>query len=332
MNMHTGKEEMRTAAIDRFGGPEVLKVRSLPMPAVKPNQILIHVASAGVGVWDVGERTGLLPQRYGIVPEFPMVLGSEGAGEIVAVGANVSGFAVGDLVYSHVWQRNPKGGFYAEYTAVDADQTTRVPATLSVEEAGALMIDGVTALKGLDEVLHLKPQQNLLIFGASGGIGHLAVQLAKRMGARVFAVASGADGVALTMQLGADAAVDGHAEDIVAAARAFTLNGFDAALLTAGGEAAERAITSLRAGGLVAFTYVQPAPKTPPTIQVQPPFFANRDNEHGDPNLIAKLNRLIEAGSFEVHLGKIFSLDQAAEAQQALETHFLGRIALLPGR
>ncbi len=269
--MQAGKQEMRAVALDRFGGPEVLKIRSISVPQVKPDQILIHVASAGVGIWDVGERTGLLPQRYGIVPEFPMVLGSEGAGEIVAVGANVRQFAVGDLVYSHVWQRNPKGGFYAEYTAVDADQAARVPATLSVEEAGTLLIDGVTALKGLDEVLHLQPDQNLLIFGASGGIGHLAVQLAKRMGARVFAVASGADGVALALHLGADAAVDGHADEFVSVARAFAPGGFDAALLTAGGEAAESAITTLRAGGLVAFTYVQPAPKTPRTSGFNPP-------------------------------------------------------------
>jgi NADPH:quinone reductase len=203
---------------------------------------------------------------------------------------------------------------------------------LTVEEAGALIIDGTTALKGLDDVLHLKSHEDLLIFGASGGIGHLAVQLAKRMGARVFAVASGADGVALARCLGADTAVDGHSEDVVAAARAFAPDGIDAALLTAGGEAAERAITTLRAGGRVAYTYVQPAPRTPSNVKLEPPFFANRDNEHMDPTLNEKLVQWIEAAPFEVYLGKTFSLDQAAEAHLALESHFLGRIALLPGK
>jgi NADPH:quinone reductase len=234
--MYDGKGEMRAVALDRFGDPEVLAVRILPVPQIMPGQILFHVASAGVGVWDVGERSGILPQSYGIVPEFPMVIGSEGAGEIVDVGEHVSRLAVGDLVYSHVWQRNPKGGFYAEYTAVDANQATRIPSTLTVEEAGALIIDGTTALQGLDDVLHLKPHEDLLIFGASGGIGHLAAQLAKRMGARVFAIASGAEGVALARRLGADAAVDGLSDDIVAAARVFAPAGIDAALLTAGGE------------------------------------------------------------------------------------------------
>ena len=83
----------------------------------------------------------------------------------------------------------------------------------------------MTALRGLDDTLALKPAESVMIFGASGGIGHLAVQLAKRMGARVFAVASGSDGVALVKRLGADAVVDGHKEDIVAAARQFAPDG-----------------------------------------------------------------------------------------------------------
>jgi NADPH:quinone reductase-like Zn-dependent oxidoreductase len=82
-------------------------------------------------------------------------------------------------------------------------------------------VDAMTALRGLDDTLALKPEESVMIFGASGGIGHLAVQLAKRMGARVFAVASGSDGVALVTRLGADAVVDGHKDDIVAAARQF---------------------------------------------------------------------------------------------------------------
>ena len=87
---------------------------------------------------------------------------------------------------------NPKGGFYAEYAAVKAADVSRIPDALTVQQAAAMPFDAMTALRGLDDTLALKPGESIIIFGASGGIGHLAVQLAKRMGARVFAVASGA--------------------------------------------------------------------------------------------------------------------------------------------
>ena len=93
-------------------------------------------------------------------------------------------------------------------------------------------VDAMTALRGLDDTLALKPDESVMIFGASGGIGHLAVQLAKRMGACVFAIASGSDGVALVKKLGADVSVDGHKDDVAAAGRQFAPSGLDAALIT----------------------------------------------------------------------------------------------------
>src|SRR5262249_458731 len=148
---------------------------------------------------------------------------------------------------------NPKGGFYAEYTAIKADDVSHIPSTMDIKNAGAMPVDAMTALRGLDDTLNLEKGESLMIFGASGGIGPLALQLAKRMGARVFAVASGDDGVNLCKQLGADAVVDGHKEDVVASARKFAPEGIDAALVTAGGAAADVALTALRAGGRVAY-------------------------------------------------------------------------------
>ena len=130
-------------------------------------------------------------------------------------------------------------------------------------------MDAMTALRGLDDTLGLKPDESVMIFGASGGIGHLAVQLAKRMGAQVFAVASGSDGVALVKRLGADAVVDGRKDDIAAAARQFAPNGFDAALITAGGPAADKALSAMRAGGRVAYPNgVEPTPE--PRLALKP--------------------------------------------------------------
>jgi len=315
---------MRAAAIDRFGGPETIALHTLPVPKVEPDEVLIRIESAGVAEWDPFEREGGFVKMLGMTPTFPYVLGTDGAGTVAAVGKQVTGFKEGDRVYG-ASLANPKGGFYAEYTSVKDEYVSRIPDKLAIEQAGVMLSDAVTGLRGLDDILRLKRGESVMIFGASGGIGHMAVQLAKRMGARVFAVASGDDGVALAKRLGADAVVDGHRDDVAAAARKFAPVGLDAALVTAGGEAADRALTAMREGGRVAYPNgVEPEPKAPPGAKV-----AAYDGEP-DREIIDKLNGLIEAGPFEVHIAQTFPLEQAADAHRALDEHYLGKLALRP--
>ncbi len=315
---------MRAAVIDQFGPVENIRMQEISVPEVGPDEILIHVESAGVGVWDPYEREGGFAELFGTTATFPYVMGSDGAGSVVAVGDRVDNFQPGDRVYA-MSLASPRGGFYAEYIVAKADYASRVPDNVSTEEAGAMAVDAITALRGLDDTLHLKPGETIMIFGAGGGIGHLAVQLAKRMGARVFAVASGEDGVALAKELGADAAVDGRKDDVVAAARQFAPDGIDVALLTAGGEPAEIALTALRNGGRAAYPNgVEPEPTGHSNISIQ--------SYDGMPDRDAyeKLNRLIQSGPFKVHIARTFSLDEAAEAHRTLDTHFLGKLTLRP--
>jgi len=315
------EKTMRAVALDRFGGPETLQVQSVPTPEIGPDEILIHVAAAGVGAWDPFEREGGFVEVLGRTPKFPYVLGTDGAGTVAAVGGEVKEFKVGDRVYA-MELGNPKGGFYAEYAAVKADNAAGIPGALTMEQAAVLPTDAITALAGL-EVVNLQPDESVMIFGASGGIGHLAVQLAKRMGARVFAAASGEDGVRLVKQLGADVVVDGRSDNVLDVAREFAPGGIDAALVTAGGEATDRALSAIRAGGRVAYPNgVMPAPKPPAGVSVEA-----YDGEGGR-DRIEKLNRLIEAGPFEVHVDRVFPLEQAAAAQAALAQHHLGKFAL----
>ena len=110
---------MRAAAIDRFGGPEVLSLHSLPVPVPETGEVLIAIDTAGVGKWDADIRDGWSPS--GRTPHFPLVLGTDGAGLVAAHGARVRHVAVGDRVYSYSWD-NKKGGFYAEYVAVPAER------------------------------------------------------------------------------------------------------------------------------------------------------------------------------------------------------------------
>jgi len=319
------EQTMRAVALDRFGGPETLQVQTVPIPDVSADEILIHVESAGVGAWDPFEREGGFVEVLGLTPKFPYVLGTDGAGTVAAVGENVKEFKEGDRVYAAALG-NPKGGFYAEYAVVKADNAARIPGALNMDQAAVLPSDGLTALRGLEEVLRLQPDESVMIFGASGGIGHLAVQLAKRLGARVFAVASGEDGVSFVKRLGADAAVDGRSDKVLDVAREFAADGIDAALVTAGGDATDRALAAIRAGGRIAYPNgVMPEPKAPARVSVEA-----YDGEGGR-DAIDRLNELIETGPFEVHVHRVFPLEEAAEAQAALEEHHLGKIALRVG-
>jgi NADPH:quinone reductase-like Zn-dependent oxidoreductase len=261
----------------------------------------------------------------GIKPQFPYVLGTDGAGTVAGVGGNVKDFKEGDQVYAGELG-NPKGGFYGEYAVVKADNASLIPSGLKMDQAAVLPSDGLTALKGLEGVLRLQPGEAVMIFGASGGIGHLAVQLAKRLGARVLAVASGEDGVDFVKRLGADAAVDGRSDKVLDVAREFASDGIDAALVTAGGDATDRALAAMRREGRIAYPNgVMPEPKAPAEVKIEA-----FDGEGGR-KALERLNQLIEAGPFEVRVDRVFPLEQVADAQAALEEHHLGKIALRVG-
>ncbi|MEA2697635.1 MAG: NADPH:quinone reductase [Myxococcales bacterium] len=307
---------MKAAAIDRFGGPEVIHTESLPVPRPTKNQVLIRLDVAGIGVWDPYVREGQFTEGK---KTFPQVIGNDGAGTVVAVGDAVTRFDIGDRVYAY----SMDGGFYAEYVAVKEDNVAPVPSALTSEEAGALGADGITAVRGLDEQLRLKKGDKLLVFGASGGIGHLAVQLAKRMGAAVLAVASGADGVELVRRLGADVAVDGKSDDLVKAARAFAPGGLDAALVLVNGEHLSEALALVKKGGRVAYPNgVEPEPTVPEGVR------AIGYDGIPRPDLFERLNRLIGPGPFHVELGRVYRLDEAAAAHRDIEKHHLGKLAL----
>ena len=307
-------ETMKAAAIDRFGGPEVFRVRSLSVPRPKPNQILIRLDTAGIGVWDPEIRAG----DFVLSKDFPQVIGNDGAGTVVAVGSRVRRFRSGDHVYAYTM----KGGFYAEYVAVNQDEAAQIPPGVKRDEAGALGAVGITALSGLDAKLRIKRGERLMIIGASGGIGHIAVQLAKRLGAKVFAIASGKDGVRLARRLGADAAVDGREDDVTEAAARFSPRGFDAALVVTGGKEVNAALRAVKKGGRVAYPNgVEPEPRAPEGVKLIA--------FDGMPTRRAfdRLNALIGHKRLHVEVERTYSLRQAATAHRDLGKHHIGKVA-----
>ena len=242
-------ERMKAAAADRFGPPSVLKLRDLPVPKPGPGEVLIRLVTAGVGSWDASIREGSW-RRPGR-PRFPLVPGTDGAGVIVAKGSRVSRFRVGDRVYAYEFG-NPQGGFYAEFAVAAARHVGRIPKALDMHAAGAATTTGLTALQGV-EALRLRPRETVLIFGASGAVGTMAVQFAAQRGARVLATASGKPAIRLVRTLGARKVVDARAEDAIAELRTAAPSGLDAIFALAGGTELERCMNLLRPRGRVVY-------------------------------------------------------------------------------
>lgn len=311
---------MRAAVIDRFGPPEVLTVRAVPVPRPGPREVLIALHAAGVGIWDARIRDGTWASGE---KRFPLVLGTDGAGVVAARGARVRRFRAGERVWAYEYE-NPRGGFYAEYVAVTVDHVGRVPAALDLLRAGAAAVTGLTALQGIDVHLRVRRGETVLVFGASGAVGTLAVQFAKLRRARVLGTASGDDAATLVLGLGADAVADARRDDFVDRLRALAPDGLDAVLALAGGNALERALDLVRPGGRVAYPNgVEPEPR--PRDKVRPRGY----DAVADPREWERLYRAAEEAKLEVPIAAVYPLEQVAEAHARVERgHVLGRVVL----
>ena len=308
-------------AVDAFGGPDKLTLHDVPVPVVGPGEVMIRVAWAGVGVWDVMEREAKLEAMKPQPSQFPLITGAESAGTVVAIGEGVGRYEVGQRVYVQSFL-HPKGGSYAQFVAVPEKWVARVPNGMSLEMAGGFAVAGATALSNL-KALHTGDEDKLMLWGASGGVGHVALQLAKRMGARVFAIASGDDGVELCRSLGADEVVDGHSKDVMERARTFAPDGFDSALVLVGGDEVQSTLDLVRKGGIISYpNAVMPVPVAPDGVELV------QANGVANEMLLDQLNTLAGIGDFRVHIAQTFALEEAAQAQQALKKHYLGKIVL----
>jgi NADPH:quinone reductase-like Zn-dependent oxidoreductase len=236
----------------------------------------------------------------------------------VAKGNRVRRFRVGDRVCASAF------GFYQEYVAVDADDVAHLPPPLDLLHAGAGAITGLTALQGIDDALHVRAGETVLIFGASGAVGTLAVQFAKRRKARVLATASGKDALALVRRLGADAVIDVRKPDAIENLKKLAPEGIDAALALAGSDRLERCLDLVREGGRIAYPNgVEPAPRHRPRIRV-----VAYDAESG-PRQFAQFTRAVAETKLRVPIAAIYPLAQAAKAHARLARgHILGRMVI----
>jgi NADPH:quinone reductase-like Zn-dependent oxidoreductase len=283
--------------------------------------VLIALHAAGVGVWDAQVRDGSW-RPFGR-PKFPLVLGTDGAGIVVAKGTRVRRFSVGDRLWAYHYA-NPKGGFYAEYVAVDAEHAGRVPTHLDLLQAGAGATTGLTALQGIDDALRVRRGETVLIYGATGAVGTLAMQFAKRRRARVIATASGRDATALVRSLGANAVFNARGKDAVEQLEKLARGKIDAALVLASGDSLEACLDLVRPAGRIAYPNgVEPEPRRRRNVRM-----LAYDAVAGAIEF-ARLERAAVEARLRVPIAAVYPLKQAAKAHALLERgHILGRIAL----
>jgi NADPH:quinone reductase-like Zn-dependent oxidoreductase len=304
---------VRAAAIRAFGGPDKIEEMELPKPEAGAGQLLVHVKAAGVGPWDIGAREG----HFGPL-EFPHILGFEAAGVIEAVAPDVSGFEVGEEVYTYCF---PSGG-YAEYVATKADATAAKPKSLEFVEAAAVPVSGLSAYQGVVDELGISGGQSILIAGAAGGVGTYAVQVAAAQGATVIAHAR-RENHDFLRELGADEVVDYRDDDWVSQVRAAHPGGVDALLDTIGGAALAACLEAVRDGGKAASLIPGPPPEAPRGIQF------HQFNGIPDGARLGLLAQLIDAGSLRVVVQEVVPLSRAADAHKMLENHAVrGKVVL----
>lgn len=236
----SGPAPMRALVCRRYGPPEELAVEEMPTPVPGVGEVLVDVRAAAVNFPDVL----LVAGAYQVPVPLPFVPGSELAGEVLAVGAGVTAFRRGDLVFGTV----PVGAF-AERAIVPAGQLAAMPPGADFAEAAAFGVTYRTAYHALRSAAGVGPGDWVVVLGAAGGVGLAAVDLARELGARVVAAASGAEKLALCRAHGATHVIDYTTEDLRLRIRELTDGGAHAVIDPVGGEWSERALRSIRWGG-----------------------------------------------------------------------------------
>ncbi|NIM19191.1 MAG: zinc-binding dehydrogenase [Candidatus Latescibacteria bacterium] len=308
---------MKAVRIHKYGDPDVLTFEAAPRPEPKETELLIHIRAAGVNPVDWKTRTGMASR---LLPEdpFPLILGWDVSGVVEAAGNLVTDFKAGDEVYGMV-NFPGVGGAYAEYVAAPADHVSHKPTSVDHEHAAALPLASLTAWQALFEAGGLSPGQKVLIHAAAGGVGHIAVQLAKWKGAHVTGTASARNG-AFLRELGVDEFVDYTTvkfENVV--------QDMDVILDSMSGETRERSWGVLKKSGILV-TILRPSPEEAAAAhQVRAAHILVRPES----NQLSELSKLVDAGQIKPVIDRVFPLKDARKAHEHIqEGHTRGKIVL----
>jgi len=309
---------MKAVRIHAYGDRSVLQFEDAPKPAIARDEALVRVVAAAVNPIDWKIRQGHLKTMVPYV--FPLTLGWDFSGVIEALGSEVSGLAVGDAVFSRPDIR--RDGSYAEYVAVRAVEIARKPKTISHIEAASIPLVGITAWETIVSVGNLVAGQKALIHAASGGVGSLAVQIAKSRGAHVVATTSSAN-IELVRSLGADQVIDYRNQR-------FTdkVKDVDVVVDTVGGDVQASSWSVLRRGGILVSTVSVPSIERAAALGVRSAFVLISPNAA----VLDQLAGLVDAGKLRPLIGGEFALRNVADAHALSESgRTIGKIVLYVG-
>ncbi|TJV07467.1 MAG: NADP-dependent oxidoreductase [Mesorhizobium sp.] len=306
---------MRAVVQNTVGGPDVLVIANQPDPSPEAGEVLVRVKAAGINPVDGAVRAGYYP----LLGEPPFILGWDISGTVEALGDGVTAFKVGDEVFG--MPRFPKqAAAYAELAAVPADEIALKPKRADHIQAGALPLAGLTAWQGLVRHGGLKSGQRVLVHAGAGGVGHLAVQIAKARGAYVIATAS-PNKLDFVRKLGADEVIDYTKGDFTS-----QISDIDLVLEPVGGDHADRSLKVIKRGGvLVSLLNVNDATRADAAAR---DIRVERMSVVPDREGLVELGLFIDANKLTVHVAKSFPLEEAGAAHAFLATKPIGKVAL----
>ena len=320
---------MKSFMVETYGGATRMRATEIPDPQVGTDDVLVKIHAASVNPLDMRIRNGdfkaFMPYRL------PLVLGNDLAGTVVQIGPSVTRFTVGDEVYAR--PDKDRIGTFAELIAVHQDDAAIKPATLTMEEAASLPLVALTSWQALVERAQVQPGQKVLIHAGAGGLGSIAVQMAKALGAHVAATASTAK-VDLVKQLGADVVVDYRTQDFTE-----LLDGYDLVLDSLGGENLAKSLRILKPGGKAISVAGPPDPAFARELGANPilrlamtalSFKTRRQAKHlgvtysflfmkASGDQLRELTLLIDAGKIRPVVDRVFSFDETLQAMEYVE-------------
>ncbi len=304
---------MKAIQINDYGDESVLNYTDVKRPEPKSDEILVRIKAAAINPVDLKIRNGM-GKIYGM--ELPLILGADFAGTVEEVGSNIEKFKKEDAVYGKILT-----GCYAEYVIVKEDEIGRKPVSLDFENSASIPMGALTAWQAIFDTAKLKSGQKILVHGASGGVGSMAVQLAKAKGAYVIGTAS-ASNKDFVKSLGADEFIDYTAtnfEDVV--------KDVDVVFDPIGGDTHKRSYQVLKKDGFLVSLVQEPSEELMKQYHVKAKVMASKPN----PKQLEEITKLVEEGKIKTRIEKTFPLSEAKKAQKLSEEgHVTGKIILVP--
>ncbi len=308
---------MKAIVINTYGNEDVLDYVDVERPEPKAGEVLVkvHVAAVNPADWKIRDGMG---ERFGF--KLPLILGGDIAGTVEEVGDGVEIFKKGDAVYGMTL--SSLSGAYAEYAVAKADAIAPKPESIDFEEAAAIPIGALTAWQAMFDLANLSSGQRILIIGASGGVGSMAVQLAKAKGAIVIGTASGKN-EQFVRDLGADEFVDYTRQPFEE-----VVKDVDVVFDTIGGDTQERAFQTLKKGGFLVTSAQTPSEEKAKEFGTEAAFVFCKPNA----GQLTEINRLIEEGKLKIHIETILPLTEVKKAHQLSQSgRTRGKIVLQVG-